>query len=365
VHVPEGGHGQLYQGAATQAISGPAKLSLADGEKVVFTDEEGFDYHVRVYHPPLMPRSAKHPFRAKLWGISLGLAISAHLLFALSLVFSASVLHVTLPVADPQLAETFAEVKEVKDPDKPKPKKKRRRRPKPKRPKPKKVDPTEAKPKISKRLERRIQRRIKRRGGGGGGATALINQLRSPVAGEGETLKEVVSNIEAFKGRPTSGAHRVAGTLAALPDGKINLARGGSVDVGTLSGKEIAGKAGKLRGRKGTGKVRGRVSGFSAMTKVSGQLSRAEVIETINKHLGAIQGCYERALLKNPSLSGKITFEWTVRPSGRVSNPREKSSTLSSPQVSQCIIRVIRKMRFPKPRGGEVIIAYPFMFRSA
>ncbi|RMG16428.1 MAG: serine/threonine protein kinase, partial [Deltaproteobacteria bacterium] len=144
VHVPEGGHGQLYQGAATQAISGPAKLSLGDGEKVVFTDEEGFDYHVRVYHPPLMPRSAKHPFRAKLWGISLGLAVAAHLFFALALVFSASVLHVTLPVADPQLAETFAEVKELKDPDKPKPKKKRQRRPKPKRPKPKKVDPTEA-----------------------------------------------------------------------------------------------------------------------------------------------------------------------------------------------------------------------------
>jgi hypothetical protein len=88
------------------------------------------------------------------------------------------------------------------------------------------------------------------------------------------------------------------------------------------------------------------------------------VIKVINSKLGQIQGCYERALTKNPSLAGKVTFEWTVRTNGRVRNAREKTSTLGNPKVSQCILRIIRSMRFPRPRGGEVIIAYPFMFRS-
>ncbi|MCH9034909.1 MAG: AgmX/PglI C-terminal domain-containing protein [Planctomycetes bacterium] len=37
---------------------------------------------------------------------------------------------------------------------------------------------------------------------------------------------------------------------------------------------------------------------------------------------------------------------------------------MAKPKVSQCIIKVIRSMRFPKPKGGRVIIAYPFVFRS-
>ena len=234
------------------------------------------------------------------------------------------------------------------------------------------ADPTEAQPQIPKRLQRRIARitrRFRHHGGGrgGGGTTSLLNALRSPVAGNGKTLKDVVSNIDAVGGKSghSHGAFKVAGTLAALKGGKVNLATGGGGDIGTLSGKEIAGNGvGKLRGRGGGGHVRGRVSGIRALARVSGSLSRSQVLKVINEHLGQIQGCYERALTHHPGLGGKIEFQWTVLASGRVSTARERSSSMNDAKVSRCIIHVIKRMRFPRPKGGSVTIAYPFMFRS-
>ncbi|MDF1562009.1 MAG: AgmX/PglI C-terminal domain-containing protein, partial [Deltaproteobacteria bacterium] len=244
-----------------------------------------------------------------------------------------------------------------KKPKKKKPKKKLVKKKEPKQ------DPTEAKAKIPKRLRQRLQKRLKQ-APGGGGAKSILNALKSPVQGEGTTLKEVVSNIDAIKGGGSSSAMKIAGTLSGLPGGGVNLAKGGSTEVGTLGGTEVAGSGvGKLKGR-GRGKVRGSVSSVRALAKVTGQLSREEVLQVINSKMGVIQGCYEKALTKHPTLSGKITFEWTVRTSGSVGSAREKSSTMGNAQVSQCILRVIRGMKFPKPRGGEVVIAYPFMFRS-
>ena len=85
----------------------------------------------------------------------------------------------------------------------------------------------------------------------------------------------------------------------------------------------------------------------------------------INKHIGKIQMCYERQLNKNPKLAGKVNFEWTIKSNGGVSGAKEKSSTLNDSTVSNCIKNVIVKMKFPKPKGGDVIIVFPFIFNSA
>jgi hypothetical protein len=106
------------------------------------------------------------------------------------------------------------------------------------------------------------------------------------------------------------------------------------------------------------------VSSVKALAKVVGSLDKEQVIRTINEHQHQIQACYERALIGSPGLSGKVTFEWTVDPAGKVSKAFEKSSTMGSPKVSECILAIIRKMRFPKPEGGSVVISFPFMFRS-
>ena len=196
-------------------------------------------------------------------------------------------------------------------------------------------------------------------------ANDLVDALTSPIEGDGTTLKEVVSNLDATAGRGRSRGFRVGGSLSGIEGDGVNIAAGGGGTPGTLGGRQaVAGVKGLKKAKRGRG-VRGRVRSVKALAKVRGQLKRSEVLAVIAKHMGRIQGCYERALMGKPDLSGKITFEWVVKEDGRVGNARERSSTLGSPKVSACILKIIRKMRFPKPRGGKVTISYPFIFRSA
>ncbi|OGR14642.1 MAG: hypothetical protein A2341_22165 [Deltaproteobacteria bacterium RIFOXYB12_FULL_58_9] len=95
-----------------------------------------------------------------------------------------------------------------------------------------------------------------------------------------------------------------------------------------------------------------------------GQLDRDEIQKVINAHIGEIQRCYERELIKTPGLSGKVQVEWTVGTSGSVRSARQTYTSLQSTSATNCIMGAIRSWVFPKPRGGEVIITYPFIFKS-
>ncbi|HJL33589.1 MAG TPA: AgmX/PglI C-terminal domain-containing protein, partial [Polyangiaceae bacterium LLY-WYZ-15_(1-7)] len=108
-----------------------------------------------------------------------------------------------------------------------------------------------------------------------------------------------------------------------------------------------------------------RVRGVRALARVQGSLSRGEVVSVINRHIARVQRCYERALASQPDLSGRVRFAWTIRPNGRVSGVRQAGGSLGSGRVSNCIGGVIRRMRFPRPRGGPVAVTFPFVFQRA
>ncbi len=131
---------------------------------------------------------------------------------------------------------------------------------------------------------------------------------------------------------------------------------GGGVGIGTFS----AGKVGKR-------KVAGRVSAPPSRFKRrggGGSLARDLIAKVINNHLGEVQACYERALLKESGLSGQLVFEWTIDTSGRVSAIKVTRATLRSASVQNCIVSSLARWVFPKPSGGNVVVSYPFMFQS-
>ena len=95
-----------------------------------------------------------------------------------------------------------------------------------------------------------------------------------------------------------------------------------------------------------------------------GNIDREAVAKTINAHLQEVRGCYERALLKDPGLAGKVVLEWTIGTTGSVVAAKTKSSTLKNAGVEGCILSALKTWQFPQPRGGVVIISYPFLFNS-
>jgi len=144
----------------------------------------------------------------------------------------------------------------------------------------------------------------------------------------------------------------------------VNIARsGGGGDISTLSGDQVAGDAAALDDGS-RGNVRGKVTKMSSELRVQGSLDRSEVTRVVNQHIHQIQACYERELLNDPDISGRIVFDWTVTESGSVKDVRIRSSTLGNAGVTDCISKLIKKWKFTQPEGGEVIITYPFLFRS-
>ncbi|MDX9720206.1 MAG: AgmX/PglI C-terminal domain-containing protein [Myxococcota bacterium] len=361
-------------------MEGPAQLLLDVGERCLLSVGE-LDYQLWVHQPAVRKTFNLVPAAIAMVALIYGSAAVASILLHVSFLYGVEFLgsQINLTVENEPPPEIFAEGtmkrEEVKKKAEPK------KLPKKEPPKPKKkvvqktpkVDPAEQKVVIPNAAREQLNKKMAaRRPAGARNQPAktedVVSALRSPVAGDGKTLKDVVTNIDA----PATGgnaAFKMGGTLAAM-DGSssVNIGTGGGGDLGALGGEAAKAKdVGKLTDRdKGDekGKVRGKVSGMKGMAKVEGSLDQSAVQAVINENLGKIQRCYETALIGNTSLSGKITFDWTVGSSGKVTEAREVSSTLGDPKVSACIIGVIKKMKFPKPTGGDVTIRYPFMFKS-
>ncbi|MFY0525384.1 AgmX/PglI C-terminal domain-containing protein [Archangium gephyra] len=152
--------------------------------------------------------------------------------------------------------------------------------------------------------------------------------------------------------------------------GTFGLGGGGKGGGATLGAEILRGKGGGGIGALGAGgvgkgKVGGTVTRATARTiAAQGSIDREAVAKVVNSHLQEVYACYERALLKDPGLAGKVVLEWTIGTNGRVVATKTKSSTLRSPSVEACIIGGLKAWTFPPARGGAVIITYPFIFNS-
>ena len=89
-----------------------------------------------------------------------------------------------------------------------------------------------------------------------------------------------------------------------------------------------------------------------------------DIKKVVSKKASRLRNCYERRLLADPSLSGKIIMQWKIMLDGKAKDAKVKSSTLKDAAVGRCLQRVIGGMKFVKPDGGICVVEYPFTFVS-
>lgn len=168
------------------------------------------------------------------------------------------------------------------------------------------------------------------------GTTSITNELKSQTAGIGASNSSNASGPIKTKGNSTGGSGY------------------GTAGLGTGTGK---------RG------VKGGVVGQPALTTGSGNgrtegLSREQVLKAMQPFLGKIQSCYERSLLSDPNLSGRIEFEWNIASSGSVKSVDiKKNSVAGGEQLGDCVSGVIRSIKFPSASNGEETnpsVGFPF-----
>jgi hypothetical protein len=185
---------------------------------------------------------------------------------------------------------------------------------------------------------------------GGGGAIA-------DVLGKGDVDRD---QEKAFEG--------VGGLTVASGNGDlrgVKGAAGGSGKVASIGGLRGGGEIGGAS----TGAVGGEKK-INAVVKdqppsVDGELDPSVVSKEVKRRIGAIKACYERALKRNPTLSGKVVLYWTITEAGTVASVDVEQDTLNDSEVTNCIKSLVKGWRFPRPAGGSVDVSFPFLFQSS
>lgn len=134
--------------------------------------------------------------------------------------------------------------------------------------------------------------------------------------------------------------------------------------LGTKGGGRGKGGGGNLDlGGRGKGTTRI----IPGNTTVVGGLSKEVIGEVIRRHANQIKYCYETELQKSPDLQGKVEVSFTIDGSGSVSQAVATHDDVGSNRaVSNCMVQRIRRWRFPEPKGGgQVLVTYPWIFRSS
>ena len=197
-------------------------------------------------------------------------------------------------------------------------------------------------------------------------AQKLLSALGGLSAGPKPMSATAMSNLDAA-GPVRGGGFKVSGAIGKLPGDSLRLAAAGS-GIGRLdtkSANDVGKNLGRVLGRGPTGQVRAQVTAKPNLMKVEGHLDRGEIQKVINAHIHELQGCFERQLIVNPNLSGKVTFEWVIGTGGAVTVVKIKASTLSSNEATSCMQAAVRRWQFPAPSGGQVTVIYPIALASS
>jgi TonB family protein len=127
------------------------------------------------------------------------------------------------------------------------------------------------------------------------------------------------------------------------------------------------GQGGYGEGIGGLGKKAERDINISAGSPIiMGSLDKEIIRRVIKEHIAQIRYCYEKELVRNPGLFGKVATEFVISANGTVQSADVTQSTLGNPEAERCITAKIRTWQFPKPKGGGIVVVkYPFLFKTS
>ena len=91
-------------------------------------------------------------------------------------------------------------------------------------------------------------------------------------------------------------------------------------------------------------------------------IDSAGVMKVISVSRAAIKRCYDKALISNPQLKGKMSVKIVINQQGRVDKTEIVDDTLHDAEVAKCVKGVIGRLRFPKPAEGSATVTFPFSF---
>lgn len=195
----------------------------------------------------------------------------------------------------------------------------------------------------------------------------LKNGSRSAEGLDSKSMKNIRS-AGIGNGGGGIGTAGAGGARGVLPgSGLIAGSRGSGGQAESAGGYGTKGSGG---GKAGYGKI-SLVGGTSGVTLpleeealVEGGLDRDQIAAVINRNKGQIIYCYEQGLQAKPELRGRVSVQFVIGGTGRITTASVAQSSLGSRMVETCIVAKMRNWQFPRPVGNvNVDVLYPFELR--
>jgi hypothetical protein len=101
----------------------------------------------------------------------------------------------------------------------------------------------------------------------------------------------------------------------------------------------------------------GGACGGECAGQATGQLKAA-----LQGKAGASRRCYERALLQNSTLQGRMMLGVRVGADGRVCSASVTQNGIGDPGLANCVVGIFRSASLPPPQGGCVDTQVPMNF---
>ncbi|MDA8123292.1 MAG: AgmX/PglI C-terminal domain-containing protein [Deltaproteobacteria bacterium] len=86
------------------------------------------------------------------------------------------------------------------------------------------------------------------------------------------------------------------------------------------------------------------------------------IASTVSQYRSGIKYAYNKELLKNPSLSGKIVVAFVILPNGSVQSAEIRQSSVNWPPLEDAVLKRLQHWKFPKSKGTPVRVVFPFVF---
>ena len=157
------------------------------------------------------------------------------------------------------------------------------------------------------------------------------------------------------------------GTASAEPQRKSSEGTGlgsrgsrGSGDAAAPQGMGAEAGSGRLGGSHKVSVPRVRMGA----TFVSGRMPPEVIQRVVRQSFGRFRACYERGLMRNPELQGRVAVRFIIRSDGSVAAVANGGSDLPDAEVVGCVVRSFFALSFPAPESAHVTVLYPILFSS-
>jgi len=187
---------------------------------------------------------------------------------------------------------------------------------------------------------------------GGGGLGGELESALGGVKGARVGDQRGLGGL-GLRGSGPGGGGTSYTTAGTGPLGTKGRGGGGSGDYGV--------GAGAMNEKKDRG-----VTIYTDKVTIRGSLPKDIIRRVIKQHLAQIRYCYEKELVRSPGIFGKVATQFIISGQGTVSSAKVAQSTLDNAAVERCITQKIRTWRFPKPKGGGIVVVkYPFVLKQS